>query len=112
MLAGPVPVCDEPVYNFGRIGPSATVTNIFVIRNEGDTTFVAGTIRTGCGCTQARISRRMIGPGETADLTVVFSAVRRQGPQKKAIYLQAADSGTPALVFYMEGFVESSAGSD
>ncbi len=104
--AGPLPVCDEPVFHFGTIDPSAAVTNVFLIRNDGDTTFIAGTIRTGCSCTKARISRRMIGPGETAELTVVFSAARRRGPQKRAAYLLAEDTSEPVLVFFMEGFVE------
>jgi len=103
---GPKLVCDEPVYQFGHVDQSAVVTNIFIIRNEGDTTFVAGMPRTGCGCTQAKLSKRMIGPGETAELTAVFTAARRAGEQKKSIYLPPADSNDPAIILYMQGFVE------
>jgi hypothetical protein len=87
------------------------VTNIFIIRNAGDTTFVAGMPRTGCSCTKVRLSKRMIGPGETAELTAVFTAARRSGEQKKTIYLLPSDSEVPAITFYMEGFVESPAQS-
>lgn len=108
---GPRLVCDEPVYKFGTLGQSAVVTNIFVIRNEGDTTFEAGMPRTTCSCTKVRLNKRMIGPGETAELTAVFTAVRRSGEQRKVIYLLPSDSETPVLKFYMEGFVEPSAES-
>lgn len=110
-IEGPKLVCDTPVYQFGRVDQSAVVTNVFTVRNDGDTTFVAGLVRTTCSCTSARLSKRMIGPGETAELKVIFSAARRAGEQKKAIYLSAFEADSPVLVFYMEGFVEPSADS-
>jgi len=98
-------VCDAPMYNFGQVDQSAVVTNVFTIRNEGDLTFVAGMPRTTCSCTRARINKRMIGPGETAELTAVFTAARRAGTQKKTIILPAADSDDPVIMFYMQGSV-------
>jgi len=107
-VTGPKLVCDAPIYQFGRVNQSAVVTNVFTFRNEGDTTFVAGMPRTSCSCTKVRISKRMIGPGEAAELTAIFTAARRSGEQKKKIYLPAYESETPAITFYLEGFVEPS----
>ncbi len=111
VAAGPKLVCDTPAFQFGRVAQSAVVTNVFLIRNEGDTTFVAGMPRATCGCTKVRLDKRMIGPGETAGLTAVFTAERRSGEQRKAIYLPSSDSEVPAAVFYMQGFVEPPAES-
>lgn len=99
-------VCDAPEYNFGTVDQSAVITNVFVIRNEGDLTFAAGMPRTTCSCTQARISKRMIGPGETAEVTAVFTAARRSGKQSKAIILPAADSPEIMLKLYMKGVID------
>ena len=104
-------VCDNPVYNFGKVTQSAVVTNVFIIRNEGDTTFVAGMPQTSCGCTKVKLSKRMIGPGETAELTAVFTAARRGGEQRKNIYLPPSDSDDPALILCLQGFVERPAES-
>lgn len=111
VAAGPKLVCDAPAYQFGRVAQSAVVTNVFMIRNEGDTTFVAGMPRATCGCTKVRLDKRMIGPGETAGLTAVFTAAGRSGEQKKTIYLPSSDAETPSAVFYMQGFVEPPAES-
>ncbi len=108
---GPKLVCDEPVYNFGKVTQSAVVTHVFILRNEGDTTFVAGMPRATCSCTQVKLSKRMIGPGETAELTAVFTAARRGGEQRKSIYLPPSDSDDPALILCMQGFVERPAES-
>jgi hypothetical protein len=108
---GPKLVCDAPVYNFGKVTQAAVVTNVFILRNEGDTTFVAGMPRATCSCTQVKLSKRMIGPGETAELTAVFTAVRRIGEQRKSIYLPSADSDDPVLILCLQGFVEKPAES-
>jgi hypothetical protein len=110
-VTGPKLVCDAPVYEFGRVDQSAVVTNVFLIRNEGDTTFVAGMPRATCSCTRATLSKRMIEPGETVELTAVFTAARRAGEQRKTIYLPPSDSEVPAIKFYMMGFVEPPAQS-
>ena len=111
-VTGPKLVCDAPIYQFGRVNQSAVVTNVFTFRNEGDTTFVAGMPRTSCSCTKVRISKRMIGPGESAELTAVFTAAGRAGEQKKVIYLPPSDSDVPVIKFYIQGFVEGGGQSD
>ena len=108
---GPKLVCDKPEYDFGHVTQSAVVTNVFIVRNEGDTTFVAGMPQASCSCTRVRLSKRMIGPGETAELTAVFTAVRRIGEQRKNIYLPSSNSDDPALIFCLQGFVEKPAES-
>lgn len=104
---GPKLVCDQPVYNFGTVNRSAVVTNVFVIRNEGDTTFAAGMPRSTCSCTAVQLDKRLIGPGESANLTAIFTAEDRRGEQRKAIYLPEAGAFEPVLKFYMTGIVET-----
>ena len=108
---GPKLVCDKPEYDFGKVSQAAVVTHVFILRNEGDTTFVAGIPQTACSCTQVKLSKRMIGPGETAELTAVFTAARRAGEQRKNIYLPSSDSDDPALILCLQGFVERPAES-
>ena len=100
-------VCDEPVYNFGRVTQSAVITNVFTVRNEGDLSFVLKYVHTSCGCTRGRMDKRIISPGETAKLTAVYKAIRRKGTQKKSLKLIAVNSAVPTLTLYMEGFVET-----
>ncbi len=104
-------VCEEPVFDFGRVDPSAVLTNVFVLRNEGDLTYVHKYVQSSCSCARARISRRLIGPGETARVTAVYTAARRRGPQRKSLRLVPQNSDRPALTLYLTGFVESPAES-
>ncbi|MCU0857227.1 MAG: DUF1573 domain-containing protein, partial [Pontiellaceae bacterium] len=108
---GPKLVCDAPVYEFGTVNQSAVVTNVFIIRNEGDTTFVAGKPHVSCGCTTARLSRQMIGPGETAEVIVTFTAAGRSFRQRKSIGILSADSPDEVLVLRIQGYIEPADGS-
>ena len=83
------------------------ITNVFLIRNEGDLTYVHKYIHTSCGCTKGQLEKRMIGPGEEVKLTAVYKAKNRSGKQKKALRLIPMDSAEPAIVLYMEGFVNA-----
>lgn len=99
-------VCNEPIIDFGKVDQTAVITNVFTVRNEGDLTFPFRYLRTSCGCTRGRIDKRMIGPGETAGVSVVYTAARRKGPQKKKIWIIPMNTLKPALVLTLKGFVE------
>ena len=98
-------VCDDPVYTFGMIDQTAVITNVFILRNEGDLTYVHKYTHTSCGCTKGQLEKRMIGPGEEVKLTAVYTAKNRRGKQKKVLRLISMDSAEPAIVLTMEGFV-------
>lgn len=104
-------VCDEPVYNFGHVDQSAVITHVFKVRNEGDLSFMLKYVQTACSCTKGRMDKRVIGPGETAELTAVYTAARRKGLQKKSLKLISVDPAAPGLTVYLEGFVDVPAGS-
>jgi hypothetical protein len=99
-------VCDKPEFNFGTVNQSAVITNVFTVRNDGELTFPYKYLRTSCGCTKGRISKRMIGPGETAEVSVVFKAAGRKGEQDKKILIVPMNSDLPALVLTMKGEVK------
>jgi hypothetical protein len=104
-------VCDQPVYDFGQTNQSAVITHVFKVRNDGDLTFALKYIHPGCSCTKAKVDKRMIGPGESANVVAVFTAKRRSGKQNKSVRLIPMDSNTPALSLYLKGVVEAPASS-
>jgi hypothetical protein len=98
-------VCDPSIFDFGTVDSSAVVTNVFTLRNVGDVSYPVKMVHTSCSCTKGRISQRMIGPGETVDLTAVFTAARRKGPQKKAVRVESMNPTYPSFVVYVKGVV-------
>ncbi|MBM4152541.1 MAG: DUF1573 domain-containing protein [Kiritimatiellaceae bacterium] len=107
-VTGPVILCDTPTVSFGQVDTSAVITNVFILRNVGDTTGILGLPRTACGCTTARLSQTMVGPGETVSLTVTFKASGQAGQQKQVIYIPSRDPAVRPIALFLEGFVSKS----
>ena len=70
----PVPRMEIPYprHSFGRIPSRQDVAHVFAVQNTGDDDLVISNLVTSCGCTTAELSSNVIGPGQRADLTVVF----------------------------------------
>src|SRR3989338_9939026 len=60
-------------YDLGKVKQSGgAVPHIFAVRNDGGKDSLIGEVLTSCSCTTAEIGKKIIKPGETADLKVIF----------------------------------------
>ena len=99
-------VCDEPIYNFGEIYQTTIVTNVFTIRNTGDLTFLVKRVYASCSCTKGKIDKKVIEPGETAQVTAIFNSSGRMGAQKRSLRIMSSTSYQPALKLFLNGAVK------
>lgn len=99
----PVIVCDEPVFDFGEVDSSSSVTHTFVLRNDGNALLTIGKIKPACGCTVANITSKNLAPGETAEISTKLSLKNKVGAQRKTIAVDSNDPETPKLTLSMVG---------
>ena len=60
-------------YDLGKIKQSGgVVSSTFAVRNDGGRDAQVSEVLTSCSCTTAEIGKKIIKPGETADLKVIF----------------------------------------
>src|SRR3989344_124754 len=60
-------------YDLGKVKQSGgTVSHIFAVKNEGGQGAAIGEVLTSCSCTTVEIGKKIIKPGEAADLKVMF----------------------------------------
>ena len=60
-------------YDLGKVKQSGgVVSRTFAARNEGGKDVAVSEVLTSCSCTTAEIDKKVIKPGETADLKVIF----------------------------------------
>ena len=60
-------------YDLGKVKQSGgVVSRTFAARNEGGKDVAVSEVLTSCSCTTAEIDKKVIKPGETAGLTVIF----------------------------------------
>ncbi|OGV62357.1 MAG: hypothetical protein A3K19_15910 [Lentisphaerae bacterium RIFOXYB12_FULL_65_16] len=101
--SNPKLVCDEPVFEFGTRSNSMTIEHVFKIRNTGKAALLLRKVRTTCGCTVAKLARDTVEPDGEAEVHVSLSLAGRTGEQRKTIYVESNDPGTPTLQLELHG---------
>ncbi len=96
-------VCVQPVFDFGEAPSGATVTNVFLLRNDGTNAVTIVNVRPTCGCTTAGVATHRLAPGATTELNAVLSLAGRKGYQRKAIYVETDDLRQPRLRLEVKG---------
>lgn len=105
-MAAPELVCDSPELDFGTITDTAPVRLVFGVRNRGDRTAVIGEVKTSCGCAAARLGERVLLPGSSVELEVIFDPRGRRGKQHKTIRVIPEEGHGNELELALTGFIE------
>lgn len=72
VITQPKIVVSPDVHDFGKIG-WGTVSYNFLVSNIGDDTLIIKRVSTSCGCTRASVDKKNLQPGDSTNLTVIFS---------------------------------------
>ncbi len=78
-------------HDFGEIEEGIVVTHNFVIKNSGDSVLDITKVRASCGCTAANPLKNKLNPGESTTMEVEFNTFKREGKQKKHVYIFSND---------------------
>ncbi len=92
---GPVMDIPETDYDFGDIAIGDEVTHNFVIRNGGDEDLLIKRVKASCGCTAVSPEKKLLKPGESTNIGVVFDTKGRKGKQRKSVYVETNDPKNP-----------------
>jgi len=78
-------VFEKPVQSLHRMREDGHVEARFPFKNTGPDTVTIAKVRTTCGCTSAKLDRKVFAPGEGSEVVVRFSFLGRKGAQRKMI---------------------------
>lgn len=94
--AGPKLEIEPRILDLGRqeTQPKA-MPMTFRLTNRGDAPLQITKVKSGCGCTQAEVSEKLLPPGGEATLTAVFEPGHREGPVMKSITIETDDPDRP-----------------
>jgi hypothetical protein len=85
---------DGSDFDFGTIKQGAVTEHIFKFTNSGKSDLIIHKTGTSCGCTVVEPKNKVIKPGETSELKVVFNSTGKSGPQTKIITVITNEPGT------------------
>ncbi|NQZ60362.1 MAG: DUF1573 domain-containing protein [Lentisphaeraceae bacterium] len=103
-IAAPIINCSKKDFDFGILDDSQTAKHSYIIKNSGNKDLKIGDIRSCCGST-AKISSKLLKPGEKAELKVVLNLKNRNGVQNKNVFIASNDLKNPYLKLTFNGNV-------
>ncbi|MGE0201780.1 MAG: DUF1573 domain-containing protein [Candidatus Melainabacteria bacterium] len=103
----PQPMIDveDPVADLGMVTTDAKARHRYIIYNVGGASLRLGEIETTCGCTVAKVSKKIILPGDFTKLDVTLDTSLKLGHVKKKIMVHSNDPEKPVLDLYLTGTV-------
>ena len=88
---------EKAIHDFGKIEPGTKNACEFKFKNTGNSLLKIGKIKTTCGCTATKLSKKQYAPGESGMLKVTYNAGKRAGSATKRIYIHSNDKERPRL---------------
>lgn len=84
-------------YYFGYMPTNAIVQHIYWLRNTGNDSLRIFKVKPGCGCTNAPLSKDVIGPGDSASVKIVFDSKNMTGKMVKEVEVFSNDPANAAI---------------
>lgn len=95
--------------NIGSVHVDEAVSRTLTLRNKGNSRLLLLDVKASCQCAVLDPGRRVVAPGESAHLVVVFKATSA-GTKRPQIAIRTNDPETPVLVVTLEANVVTESG--
>lgn len=85
LASAPVASFASTSYDFGDMKQGDKKEYTFDLVNKGKRDLIIRNVRSSCGCTAVSPSKKIIAPGESAPIKVVFDSTGKMGRQSKTV---------------------------
>jgi hypothetical protein len=93
----------DVTFSFPDTPSGQKITKDFKFKNTGKSNLVIRNSKASCGCTTVEPSGKVIKPGATGVIKVVFDTDGRSGPQSKTVTLTLNDPDAPTVKLIVRG---------
>jgi hypothetical protein len=94
------------VWDFGEVREGATLTHVFILRNEGSARMRITGTHSSCGCTVPRIGKSSLAAGEETEIEVKFESAGYRGPVSQFVYVNTDNAENPVLKYVIKADVK------
>lgn len=103
---GPKIKFDEINHDFGKVTEGSIQKWTAKIKNIGTGNLEINDIQSSCGCTAADISKKLLLPGETANLEIEFNTKNYSGEKSRTVTVFTNDQAAPETVLTIHANIE------
>jgi mono/diheme cytochrome c family protein len=82
---------EPPSFDFAKVEEGVTLKHTFKVSNTGNADLKLDRAYASCGCTTATLSKKLLRPGETAELFVAIDTAMKQDKVAKLVFVSSND---------------------
>ncbi len=101
----PILTFTEKEYNFGNIKPLNKVTHDFKFKNTGKQPLIIENIRSSCGCTTIKLSKKEYESGEIGIITATFNPRNYKRAVTKTVTITSNDPLKRRVILALKAYV-------
>lgn len=105
MANAPALNVDDPEFKFGKINQGEKVEHVYVLQNSGKSDLHIRKVKASCGCTAVQPEKRVIPPGESVNIKMVFNSAGKVGNQNKTVTIITNDPKKSKMILWVKGEV-------
>lgn len=102
-LPHPRAIAAELVFDFGAMERGEKLSHTFKVENQGDTPLVLEKGSTSCKCTVSGLDKTQVAPGESAEVTMEWTAESELPEFRQTATIKTNDPGRSELKFEVKG---------
>lgn len=92
-------------YDFGDLARGAKAEHRFKIKNRFEEDIHIAAVKSSCGCTAPKLSKKVLATGEEAELIVDFDTVKFKGSHAATVTVEFAPPFSAEVRLQIKGFV-------
>ncbi|MCF8232502.1 MAG: DUF1573 domain-containing protein [Bacteroidales bacterium] len=93
-------------YDFGTLEEGEKITHSFSFTNKGERDLIIRATDASCGCTSPEPEKKLIAPGESGSIKVIFNSRGKKGKQHQRVTVIANDPDHPVTTLHLNGTVK------
>lgn len=105
-MNAPVLAFDHMEHNFGSLKRGEKITHQFSLKNEGKRDLIIRATKASCGCTSPEPEKKVINPGDSGKIIVIFNSFGKKGEQHHTVTVITNDPENPETALEISGKVE------
>ena len=94
-------------YDFGTVDEEGLIKHEFLLENQGGSNLEIEDVKTGCGCTSAILTKKLLAPGADAKVIVSYKGRSLNQREKIPIWIISNDPDKPIVQMILTGIVRT-----
>ena len=96
----------DKVWDFGTVWAGEKVSKTVTLRNTGNATLNITKVKSSCGCTATKHTKKELAPGETEEIVISYNTKKKTERVRQTVRISTNDPAQPIATIEVRGTVK------